>query len=419
MLGDPARIEAELLGRGEQIQGNPIRVGGVGADVQMGEEAEPQALRAYKMRSWARRLDTLPAAVTTTTPTTESAMYQTMHRQPDDLRRLLEDGWTPAAEAAQRLAPARRVFTIGIGTSYHAALVGAWLLRAAGSDARAISSFDFGRYPESADLGPDDAVVVMAHSGVKTYSNEALARAAAVGATRISVGSLTAVHEGSQQVLRTVEREKSAAFTASHLAAMTVLAQVATVLGEGRGSAAARTFRQALGQLSDQVADVLAREDEILPIARNAASRRIYAVGAGPNEATALEAVIKVREAAQGWIDGLAIEQFLHGPLVAINQNDVAVVVNVAGRAAERVAEIARVLDTIGARVWLIGSSVEGLQQADVFGLPALPELLSPLLTVVPVQILAYHMAVVRGINPDLFRRDDPRYAAALGLLKL
>ena len=44
---------------------------------------------------------------------------------------------------------------------------------------------------------------------------------------------------------------------------------------------------------------------------------------------------------------------------------------------------------------------------------------MSPLLTVVPVQLLAYQMAVVRGINPDLFRRDDPRYAAALGLVKL
>jgi glucosamine--fructose-6-phosphate aminotransferase (isomerizing) len=346
-------------------------------------------------------------------------MYQTMHRQPDDLRRLLDTGWAPAEEAAQRLARARRVFTVGIGTSYHAALVGAWLLRAAGSDARAVSSFDFALYPESADLSPDDAVVVMAHSGVKQYSAQSLSRAAAVGATRISVGSLIAVHEGSQQVLRTVERERSAAFTASHLAAMTVLAQVATVVGEGARSTATQGFRGALERLPDQVAGVLAREDEIVDIAREAASRRVYAVGAGPNEATALEAVIKVREAAQGWIDGLATEQFLHGPLVAANADDVAVVVNVAGRATERVGQIARVLDAIGARVWLIGEGVEGLASAHVFALPAITEILSPLLTVVPVQILAYQMAVVRGINPDLFRRDDPRYAEALGLVKL
>jgi glutamine---fructose-6-phosphate transaminase (isomerizing) len=354
-----------------------------------------------------------------TVPTTDSAMYQTMHRQPSDLRRLLDGGWGPAREAADRLAGARRIFTVGIGTSYHAALVGAWLLRGAGFDARAVSSFDFALYPASIELGSDDAVIVMAHSGVKTYSNLALTRATSVGATCISVGSLTAVHDSSQQILRTVERERSAAFTASHLAAMMVLAQVATLLGESSGSAATHGFRAALERLPDQVEDVLAREDDVVDVARDAASRRVYAVGAGPNEATAIEAVIKVREAAQGWIDGLAIEQFLHGPLVAANADDLAVIGNVPGAAAERVGQITRVLDAIGVHVWLIGQGVDGLERPRAFALPAIPELVSPLLTVVPVQILAYHMAVVRGINPDLFRRDDPRYAAALKLLTL
>ena len=353
-----------------------------------------------------------------TAPTTDSVMYQTMHRQPSDLRGLLETGWGPAEEAAQRLASASRVYVVGIGTSYHAALVGAWLLRAAGSDARAISSFDFGTYPDAADLTPDDAVVVMAHSGVKTYSTTSLVRASTLGATRISIGSLTAVHEGSQQVLRTVERERSAAFTASHLAAMAVLAQIATVLGETRGGRTAG-FRDALQRLPDQVAEVLSREDDVAPIAREAATRRVYAVGAGPNEATATEAVIKVREAAQGWIDGLAIEQFLHGPIVSVNAGDMAVVVNMPGRAAERVGEITRVLAAVGARVWLIGQGVEGLSEPTVFPLPAVPELLSPLLAVVPVQLLAYHMAVVKGINPDLFRRDEEPYATAFKLLTL
>jgi glucosamine--fructose-6-phosphate aminotransferase (isomerizing) len=346
-------------------------------------------------------------------------MYQTMHRQPQDLRRLLDSGWQAAREAAERLSNARRVFTIGIGTSYHAALVGAWLLRAAGSDARAISSFDFARYPESVELAAGDAVVIMAHSGVKRFSAESLARAEAAGVTRISVGSLTAVHEGSQQVLRTVERERSAAFTASHLAAMTVLAQIATELGEMRRASATTEFRAALEGLPQQVADALARGDDVLPIARSGAGQRIYAVGAGPNEATALEAVIKVREAAQGWIDGLALEQFLHGPLIAINAGDLAVLVNVPGRASERIAEIARVLHGVGARLWLIGAGVEGLSSTDVFPLAPITELLSPLLAVVPVQLLAYHMATIKGINPDVFRRDEQRYADALGLLKL
>ncbi|HEV8674916.1 MAG TPA: SIS domain-containing protein [Methylomirabilota bacterium] len=352
-------------------------------------------------------------------PTTDSAMYQTMHRQPADLRRLLDGGWDAARQAADRLAGAERVVVTGIGTSYHAALVGEWLLRAAGADARAVMSSDFALYPDAVGLRRGDAVVVMAHTGVKRFSGEAMAQAAAAGATVLSVGSLTAEHPGSQLVLRTVEREKSAAFTASHLAAMTVLAQVATELGERRQAAGTRGFRAALGGLPDQVAEVLAREGDVLPIAREAAGRRIYAAGAGPNAATALEAVIKVREAAQGGIDALALEQFLHGPIVSVNAGDVAVLVNVPGAAAARVGEIAAVLAAVGARLWLVGEAVAATPAATVFRLPALPEVLSPLLAVVPIQILAYHMAVVKGIDPDRFRRDDPTYAAAFGLLKL
>ena len=260
----------------------------------------------------------------------------------------------------------RRIFTVGIGTSYHAALVGAWLLRAAGTDARAVSSFDFGVYPESADLGPDDAVVVMAHSGVKTYSTQSLARAAAAGATRISVGSLTAVHEG------------SAASAADRRAREIGRVYRVTPGGDDRpgasGDRARRkprcrqpraAFRSALEQLPAQVADALSREDDVVPIAQLAATRRVYAAGAGPNEATALEAVIKVREAAQGWIDGLA---------------DRAVLARAADRGQCRrpggggqrawprrssgCRQIARVLEAVGTRVWLIGQGVEGLASA-------------------------------------------------------
>src|SRR5579875_2904644 len=282
-----------------------------------------------------------------TAPTTDSFMYQTMHRQPDDVERLLESGWEPASQAARLLAPARRIYVVGIGTSYHAALAGAWLLRAAGSDARAVSSFDFAVYPESYPLRPDDAVIVMAHSGVKEYSSRSLARAVEAGITRVSVGSLTAEHPGSQLVLRTVERERSAAFTASHVAAMTVLAQIATALGEESGATGIAGFREALDELPNQIADVLDRKATIEPLARSAAGSRIYATGAGPNEVTAIEAVIKVREAAQGWIDALALEQFLHGPIVAVNGGDQAILIQVPGRAEERVSQVARVLQVI------------------------------------------------------------------------
>lgn len=352
-------------------------------------------------------------------PTTDSKMYQTMQRQPADVRRLLDEGWERAETAAKSLASAKRIFVVGIGTSWHAAMVGGWLLREAGSDARPVSSFDFALYPESFPVTADDAVIVMAHTGVKTHSAVSMKRANEAGARVMSVGSLTSEHPGSQHMMRTVEREQSAAYTSSHLGAMTVLAQVAAVLGESRNQNATVGFRPALDLLPEAIESVLSREDEVRSVAEDAQSREIYAIGAGPNEATALELVIKAREAAYVPIDALQAEQYLHGPMVAFNEGNLLIAITAPGNAYQRVAEICAVANAMGGRLWLVGSSVPATPQATVFTLPEQPEMLSPLLAVVPMQMLAYNLAALRGTHPDMFRRNDPRYKEAFGLLTL
>ena len=326
---------------------------------------------------------------------TESAMYRTMHGQPDQLRRLLDEGAGPVEEAAGHLRDARRIFLVGIGTSYHAALAGEWMLRSVGVDACAVYSPDFADYADAYPLYPGDGVIILAHSGVKTASSHALARALEAAASVVSIGSLTAVHPGSPLVLRTVERETSAAFTASHTAAMFLLAQVA---------------------------DILRREEEVAPVAYRAAGRLIYAAGAGPSAVSALEVVIKVREASRAHIDGLPLEQFLHGPLVVVNREDYAVLVNPPGAnpaSATRTGEVAGVLARISTPLWIVGEGVSQAPDATVFALPQTPEPLSTILSVVPMQILANQIADVLGADPDRFRRDEPVYAEALSTLTL
>lgn len=354
----------------------------------------------------------------TPVPTTDSAMYQTMQRQPDDMRRLITEGSDQIREAADLVGGARRFVFTGIGTSYHAALAGSWLFRSAGLDAVAVNSADIWLYADTCPISPDDAVIVLAHTGAKLASAAALTWGNNAGATVISVGSLTAEHEGSQLVLRTVERETSAAYTSSHLCAMTVLAQLAIELGERCATGRVDGWPDALATIPDAIGHVLSREDEIATIAAAIARKRIYATGAGPSEVSALELVIKAREAALVPVDGLPLEQFMHGPMVAVNAGDVVVLVRVEGNAAERSAEAARMWATLGIDLWVVGKPVDGLDALGQFDLHALPEPLSLLLTVVPMQMLAYCLAVERGIHPDTFRRDDPAYAHAFGLMQ-
>ena len=109
---------------------------------------------------------------------------------------------------------------------------------------------------------------------------------------------------------------------------------------------------------------------------------------------------------------GMSVEGAL--AKLGINAGDIGALVNASGPSLERTGQVAAMIDAIGARVWLIGRAVPALPGATVFALPETDELISPLLAVVPFQLLAYQMAVEKGINPDRFRRDDPAFAAAL-----
>src|SRR5829696_7746750 len=155
-----------------------------------------------------------------------SKMRSTMESQPEQLARLLADAG-PAEAAASRLA-GRRVLLIGIGTSWHAAHHGAWLMREAGVEAEAAHAADVAPYERPIDA--HDGVVVLSHTGDTGYSMQMLARARAAGAATVHVSGI-----GNGGDLETVAAEASYAYTASHTAALLRLAQVATALGGDLG----------------------------------------------------------------------------------------------------------------------------------------------------------------------------------------
>ncbi|MDQ2682790.1 MAG: hypothetical protein M3Y37_04625 [Chloroflexota bacterium] len=334
----------------------------------------------------------------------QSETWKTIQRQPDDLRAMLSREGENVAEAARILENARRILTVGIGSSHHASQVGAWLLREAGKDALAVHAFDFVHYPEQYPVGTSDAIVLFGHTGSTGITRGALDRLVMAGVPVVAVGSTQAEHPGAAVILRTTEPETAATYTSSHLCAMAIVARVAAELGA--------PLAEALDHLPEQVAEILSRQHEIWPMAERIEGKRIYAYGAGPNEITATELMIKVREAAFHRIDGMAAEQFLHGPTVSFNRGDVAIVINVEGPGRERVEAIARVNAAMGGDVLPVGKAIPGLDVVP-FALPDVPEAISPLLAVVPMQLLATRLSAIRGTNPDKFRMDNPTYEAA------
>src|SRR5438876_4841377 len=151
-------------------------------------------------------------------------MRATIWRQPDDLRALLADPGAVEAQA-KRLA-GRRIVVVGTGTSWHAANHAVWLLREAGVEATAVQAMDAALY--GLPLREDDGVLVLSHRNTKRFSSEVLEQLRGQNAGPVVV---IGGRDSPGVDIETVEQERSAAFTASHLGALMRLAQLARSLG--------------------------------------------------------------------------------------------------------------------------------------------------------------------------------------------
>jgi glucosamine--fructose-6-phosphate aminotransferase (isomerizing) len=298
-----------------------------------------------------------------------SALRQTMEGQPQELRRILSDPG-PAEAAAQRLS-GRRILLVGVGTSWHAAHHGAWML---GADAA--HAADVAPYEQRIDAS--DGVIVLSHTAHTGYSMQVLERARAAGAAVVHISGI-----GNGGDVETVAPEKSYAYTASHTGALLRLAQIATALGAQLGD---------LDAVPDAVAAVLDHPGPFVEVPQ----RLVELIGAGPNAWTAQEGALKIREASYVAAEGLSSEQFFHGPSVALDAQDTLVVLDGGGPAAERTEAIARAVEATGATVVRFAERDLG-EPLSVFPL-----------TVV-VQRIALELAEARGVSPDRFRyEEDP-----------
>ncbi len=347
-------------------------------------------------------------------------MYDSIREQPGRVARVLETQREVIDRAALAAASKTRLIFAGIGTSLHAALCGEHFLRhLSGGRARAQveQSFELVHYPYA--LSSDDALIVASHRGWKNFSVEAVRRAKAAGALTIAVtgfdggdGIRTADH-----VIPTCEQEISFAHTKSYTTAQAALALLAIGIAERhaclKDSAAARA---ALARVPQCMTEALALEDKARRIAREIARKeRLFFIGAGPSWATATEGALKVKEATYFAAEGMETEQFLHGPFAEADSRCAAVLIFTGGSADARAAEAWAALGEVGALRVAVASqgsaaNISGEHRLDV---PALPEWLSSLVHVVPIQLLSYFLALERGANPDTGREDQPAHARA------
>jgi glucosamine--fructose-6-phosphate aminotransferase (isomerizing) len=307
------------------------------------------------------------------------------------------------------LGPIQRVVLVACGTSYHAALIGRIMLeRLTGLPAEAAVASEF-RYSDPI-LGPDTLVVAITQSGETADTIGAVKAARRLGARVLSITNVvgSAISRESDGVLYThagpeIGVASSKTFTAT-LAACYVLA---LAIGRMRGYLSEVDGRKRIEDLLGMPAlmESALTGDAAAMLARKLSGyeHALY-LGRGVHYPVALEGALKLKEISYVHAEGYAAGEMKHGPIALIDEKMPVIAI------APRDPSYDRMLGTIeevrardGHVVALCSADDEALagRVQDRLAVPSAPDLLAPLVTVIPLQLLAYHIAVLRGFDVD------------------
>jgi len=352
-------------------------------------------------------------------------MYDAILGEPGVFPRVIRANETAVDHFAAGIADSERLFLVGIGTSHHAAEVGEHFVRVYGGGlrAQAAHSFDFALY--GPELDERDCVVVLSHRGGKRFSLEALRRAREAGCrTALIAGEgevAGAAH--ADATFQTVGQDRSSAHTISYVGALAVLALLAERVGRHRTGSRLLERDFLTDALPEALRACLATEAEMGQLAREHRDhRRYWLAGGGPNAITAREIALKIKETSYLQAEGMSTEAMLHGPFQCVEPDDLFILIAPAGAAQARTVELARLVREIGAPYLIVGDGTAEELREGASGwcvVPTVPEPFTGLTCLLPLQFLAYHLALTRGTDPDGFRLEDPRFARASKLVRL
>jgi len=298
---------------------------------------------------------------------------------------------TEAAALVQRaVAAGEPVVLTGCGTSEHAAMAGAELLREA-LDTRGIVARD--AFEASLDPQGGGLAVGVSHEAGTKATLAALRAAAAGGASTVLITARPDRAPDGPLLVPTPLRDRSWCHTVGYLSPLLVFHAMAAPVPVSVARA---------------VADGLARRPELeQAAARLAGCRRLLVVGSGADEITARELALKVEEGAHVPVTPLGVEKLLHGHLPAADSGTGLVLLRFDGRDGNE--RDARVRDAAAA-AGVLGMPTVTLERSAAGLAPAAGALIAGALA---LQLLTLELVMALGTNPDLIRREEPIYAQA------
>ncbi|MFZ4380360.1 MAG: glutamine--fructose-6-phosphate transaminase (isomerizing) [Sandarakinorhabdus sp.] len=344
-------------------------------------------------------------------------MEKEIHEQPIVVAQTLGAYLDPLAEIVALpdlpfdLAAVKRVQIVACGTALLAGHVASYWIEALARVPVSIENASEYRYRDPV-YEPGGLCLFISQSGETADTLAALRHALAGGqmvAAVVNVGTSTMARETQLLLPTHAGPEVGVASTKAFTCQLAVLAAFAIALGKARGLVSAAEEARLVQLLTEVPAAMnaaLQSEDAIAALAPNLAKARdILYIGRGPDYPMALEGALKLKEISYIHAEGYAAGELKHGPIALIDEHVPVIVIAPSGPRFEKTVSNMQEVMARGGQVVLLsdacGIAAQGQGTAAAIAMPMVDPFISPLISAIPVQLLAYHVAVAKGTDVD------------------
>jgi glucosamine--fructose-6-phosphate aminotransferase (isomerizing) len=310
----------------------------------------------------------------------------------------------------RKFLAARRIIIVGCGTSWHAGIVGEYLIEELARIPVEVEYASEFRYRNPL-IYEDDIVIAISQSGETADTLAAIEMAKSKGATIIGICNVVgssiarATHAGSYTH---AGPEIGVASTKAFTSQVTILTLLALMLAEKKGTISASRYYRMLHEFNvipEKIEKTLRCNNQVKEIAKvfSKATNALY-LGRGINFPIALEGSLKLKEISYIHAEGYPAAEMKHGPIALIDEEMPVVVIATRKGQYEKV--VSNIMEVKARKGKIIAIVSEGDEEVRVLAdycieIPECDEMLVPLLATIPLQLLSYHIALLRGCNVD------------------
>jgi len=313
------------------------------------------------------------------------------------------------AQYIDQIAQAQRIIIVACGTSWHAGLVGEYIIEELTRIPVEVEYASEFRY-RNPIINENDVVIAISQSGETADTLAAIQLAKSKGAIILGVcnvvgSSIPRITDAG--IYTHAGPEIGVASTKAFTAQVTALIQFALKLAQKRGLNQDRilSLLKGLTQIPQHIQTILKQNDKIKEIAATFkdAGNFLY-LGRGYNFPVALEGALKLKEISYIHAEGYPAAEMKHGPIALIDENMPVVFIATKDGSYEKV--VSNIMEVKARKGRVIAIVTENDHHASKLAefsihIPEVDDLLTPILSVIPLQLLSYHIAVMRGCNVD------------------